>query len=145
MTMRSLNTLTAVALLLIASSSHAFTLSSLTPRVAFASKSTTTTQRFMSDTEEKEKETESSDPFFVKSVLKKQIAYDEKSGRFFESKVSEEDCIPDEEFCVTDRDTGDFIRLTQPEKERIFLDALQVRQSIRLSSSTQHLSHPCPS
>lgn len=67
------------------------------------------------------------DPALVKSVLKKQIAYDEATGRFFETNINQEDCIPDEEFCMTDNDTGELIRLTQEEKERIFLDALQVR------------------
>ena len=68
----------------------------------------------------------------VKSVLNKQIAYDEKTGRFFESKINEEDCVPDEEFCVIDKESGEMVRLTQEEKERIFLDALQVsRQVVR--------------
>jgi hypothetical protein len=61
----------------------------------------------------------------MKSV-KKQIVYDEKSGRFFESNKDEADCIPDEEFCVVDKESGAMIRLTVEEKERIFLDALQV-------------------
>ncbi|CAB9505820.1 PGR5-like protein 1A [Seminavis robusta] len=56
---------------------------------------------------------------------KKQIVYDENSGRFFESNKDEGDCIPDEEFCVIDKDSGTMIRLTVEEKERIFLDALQ--------------------
>lgn len=55
---------------------------------------------------------------------RKEIAYDEASGRFFE--VSETECIPEEEFCITDKDTGKMIRLTTEEKERIFLDSLQV-------------------
>lgn len=61
----------------------------------------------------------------LKSV-KKQIVYDGKSGRFFESNKDEADCIPDEEFCVVDKDSGAIVRLTVEEKERIFLDALQV-------------------
>lgn len=60
----------------------------------------------------------------MKSV-KKQIVYDEKSGRFFESNKDEGECIPDEEFCVVDKESGAMIRLTVEEKERIFLDALQ--------------------
>lgn len=68
----------------------------------------------------------------VKSVLNKQIAYDEKSGRFFESAIREEDCAPEEEFCVIDKETGELVRLTQEEKERIFLDSLQVRRWIIL-------------
>lgn len=66
------------------------------------------------------------EPTLMKSTLKKQIAYDETSGRFFETNINEEDCIPDEEFCMTDNDSGELIRLTQEEKERIFLDSLQV-------------------
>ena len=65
------------------------------------------------------------DGTMMKSV-KKQIVYDEKSGRFFESNKDEADCIPDEEFCVVDKESGAMIRLTVEEKERIFLDALQV-------------------
>lgn len=61
----------------------------------------------------------------LKSV-KKQIVYDEKTGRFFESNKEEAECIPDEEFCVVDKESGNMIRLTVEEKERIFLDALQV-------------------
>jgi hypothetical protein len=59
---------------------------------------------------------------------RKEIGYDEKSGRFYETGLDEEDCIPDEEFCITDKQSGNLIRLTVEEKERIFLDALQVRQ-----------------
>lgn len=66
------------------------------------------------------------DPTILKSVLKKQIAYDDDGSRFFETTIDEEDCIPDEEFCVTDSETGELIRLTVEEKERIFLDAMQV-------------------
>lgn len=41
-----------------------------------------------------------------------------------------EECAPDEgEYCVVDDRTGKLISLTQEEKERIFLDALQVRMS----------------
>jgi hypothetical protein len=57
----------------------------------------------------------------------KQIIYDEKQGRFFESNKDAGECIPDEEFCVVDRESGAMIRLTVEEKERIFLDSLQVR------------------
>jgi hypothetical protein len=59
---------------------------------------------------------------------RKEIGYDEKSGRFYETGLEEEDCIPDEEFCITDKQSGNLIRLTVEEKERIFLDALQVCQ-----------------
>jgi hypothetical protein len=63
---------------------------------------------------------------FVSSVLKKEIVYDEKSGRFFETGYGEGECIADEEFCLMDKKSGESIRLTVEEKERIFLDALQV-------------------
>ena len=56
---------------------------------------------------------------------KKKIAYDEISGRFFESG-DENECIPDDEYCAVDEETGNMIRLTVAEKERIFLDSLQV-------------------
>ena len=72
-------------------------------------------------------ESSSEDGVFMKSVLNKEIVYDEKSGRFFESKYTEEDCLPDEEYCYLDKTTGENIRLTVEEKERIFMDALQVR------------------
>lgn len=55
---------------------------------------------------------------------KKEIGYDEKSGRFYETGI-ETDCIPDEEYCAVDKSTGQLVRLTVKEKERIFLDALQ--------------------
>jgi hypothetical protein len=129
MTMLSLSALTAG--LLLSGCSHAFTPASTMQKAALASKVQASQhkpqlqqQRFFMAKTDGDKET--AEPYFVKSVLKKQMAYDEKAGRFFESNVSEEDCIPDEEFCVTDKETGDYIRLTQPEKERIFLDSLQV-------------------
>lgn len=56
---------------------------------------------------------------------RKELAYDEEMGRFFELGDDTE-CIPDEEFCVIDKESGKAIRLTIEEKERIFLDALQV-------------------
>ena len=55
----------------------------------------------------------------------REIAYDAKSRRFFETNLQEEECIPDEEYCVVDPESGELIRLTVAEKERIFLDALQ--------------------
>jgi len=55
---------------------------------------------------------------------KKKIAYDEISGRFFESG-DESECIPDDEYCAVDEESGNMIRLTVAEKERIFLDSLQ--------------------
>jgi hypothetical protein len=75
---------------------------------------------------------EKDDPTLMKSVLKKQIAYDENTGRFFETNINEGDCIPEEEFCMTDNESGELIRLTQEEKERIFLDALQVSSFLTL-------------
>jgi len=53
---------------------------------------------------------------------KKEIMYDEKTGRFFET---EEECDPETEYCVIDQKTGKSIQLTIEEKERIFLDSLQ--------------------
>lgn len=70
---------------------------------------------------------------------KKEILFDEKSGRFFETNLEAEECIPDEEFCTIDDETGKRIRLTIAEKERIFLDSLQVgtpiEQSVRSSAN----------
>lgn len=57
---------------------------------------------------------------------KKEIMFDDKSGRFFETNLDAEECIPDEEFCTIDESTGKKLRLTVAEKERIFLDSLQV-------------------
>ena len=73
-----------------------------------------------------EKKDAADDVTFVKSVLKKEIAYDEKSGRFFETNFGEGECVPDEEYCYIDQTSGESIRLTVEEKERIFVDALQV-------------------
>lgn len=70
------------------------------------------------------------DGTMISSVNAKQIVYDEKTGRFFESSQDEGECIPDEEFCVVDKDSGAMIRLTVEEKERIFLDALQVSKTL---------------
>ena len=69
-----------------------------------------------------ESEEEAKKPI-VKSVYK-EIKYDESTGRFFETK---DECDPEDEYCVVDSKTGDMIRLTLEEKERIFLDSLQVR------------------
>ena len=57
---------------------------------------------------------------------RKEVVFDESKGRFFETSLETEECIPDEEYCSIDPQTGDRIRLTVAEKERIFLDALQV-------------------
>lgn len=74
---------------------------------------------------------EEEETIFVKSA-RKELAFDEKSGRFFETGFDEGVCIPDDEFCVTDSDSGELIRLTVEEKERIFLDALQVSSMYRV-------------
>jgi len=58
---------------------------------------------------------------------RKELKFDDKTGRFSETGLAAEECIPDEEFCTVDEDTGNKIRLTIAEKERIFLDSLQVR------------------
>ena len=60
---------------------------------------------------------------------RKELKFDEKTGRFFETGLDTEECIPDEEFCTIDDDSGKKVRLTIAEKERIFLDALQVGNS----------------
>jgi len=56
---------------------------------------------------------------------RKELKFDDKTGRFFETDIDLEECIPDEEFCMINEDTGSRIRLTLAEKERIFLDSLQ--------------------
>lgn len=56
---------------------------------------------------------------------KKEIGFDASSGRFFETGRSAEECVPDDEYCVLDDETGKLVRLTLVEKERIFMDALQ--------------------
>jgi len=72
----------------------------------------------MSETEEAE--TDSSIPKL--EAVNRQIGYDGESGRFFELSS---DCIPEEEYCATDNESGKLIRLTMEEKERMFLDSLQ--------------------
>ena len=58
---------------------------------------------------------------------RKEVVFDEKSGRFYETGLGVEECGPEKgEFCAIDKETGEQIRLTVTEKERIFLDALQV-------------------
>lgn len=57
---------------------------------------------------------------------RKELKFDDATGRFYETNLDADDCIPDEEFCTLDEETGQRIRLTVAEKERIFLDALQV-------------------
>jgi hypothetical protein len=68
---------------------------------------------------------EKEDLVTITSVNKKEIAYDEKTGRFYETKIDGE-CLPEEgEYCAVDSETGELISLTVEEKERIFLDSLQ--------------------
>jgi hypothetical protein len=55
---------------------------------------------------------------------RKEVAFNTESGKLMGE--GDQDCIPDEEFCILDKDTGKMIRLTLEEKERIFKDALQV-------------------
>ena len=54
---------------------------------------------------------------------RKEIAFD--GTRFFETGLEDEDCIPSEEYCIVDPNSGAPIRLSVEEKERMFLDALQ--------------------
>lgn len=56
---------------------------------------------------------------------RKEIGFDASSGRFFETGRSAEECVPDDEYCAVDQNTGELIRLTVAEKERMFLDSLQ--------------------
>jgi len=52
---------------------------------------------------------------------KREIAFDPESGKI----VGEEECEPNDEFCIVDKASGKLVRLTLIEKERIFLDSLQ--------------------
>ena len=72
---------------------------------------------------------------------RKEIGYDAASGRFFETDIDKEDCVPDDEYCVVDSETGDLVRLTLEEKERIFLDALQVSAPLILHRSYDFISN----
>ncbi len=58
---------------------------------------------------------------------RKEIGFDAASGRFFETGKTAEECIPEDEYCAVDQSTGELVRLTLAEKERMFLDCLQVR------------------
>jgi hypothetical protein len=80
-----------------------------------------TTRLFMSDPDDK--------TTLIRSG-RKDIAFDQARGRFFETSLNQEECASDDEFCVTDKDTGKLIRLTIEEKERIFLDSLQVSHNL---------------
>lgn len=76
-------------------------------------------------TEEQDKTKLKDDTVTLTSTNKKEIGYDEKTGRFFETNIDPDDCIPDEEYCIVDKSSGELVRLTLEEKERIFMDALQ--------------------
>uniref|UniRef100_A0A7S2I6A5 PGR5-like protein 1A, chloroplastic n=1 Tax=Helicotheca tamesis TaxID=374047 RepID=A0A7S2I6A5_9STRA len=107
------------ALALLVSETNAFS-AQMRPSVSSLAKGSATFARpstilSMSSTEEEDRVSLTS--------VKKEIAYDESTGRFYE--FDEGECIPDEEFCVISDDTGEPIRLTIEEKERMFMDALQ--------------------
>merc|ERR1719359_1082863 len=51
------------------------------------------------------------------------LVFDTKTGQFFERDL---DAVCEEEFCLVDNESGEPILLTREEKERIFLDALQM-------------------
>jgi len=55
---------------------------------------------------------------------RKELQFDDKTGRFLETDVDVDECVPDDEFCVLNQ-SGEKIRLTLAEKERIFMDSLQ--------------------
>ena len=69
---------------------------------------------------------------------RKEIMFDAEKGRFFETGLDTEECIPEEEYCRIDDETGEMIRLTMAEKERIFLDSLQVSLIVWSSSMSFH-------
>jgi hypothetical protein len=95
-------------------------------RAALAPKSAFFPSRPLFMAEEGDDVVASDDDGTIITSGRKEIGYDEKSGRFYETGLEEGECIPDEEFCITDKQSGNLIRLTVEEKERIFLDALQV-------------------
>lgn len=131
MALRMNAALLSVALALLSSRADAFS----TPVSAFVARSRSASAAagplHMSEKEKKEV------TFDTKS--QKELTYDEKSGRFFETGDSVE-CIPEDEYCAVDKETGEMIRLTVEEKERIFLDALQVR---KLAGTSAHHVHVC--
>ena len=118
MVLRMNAALLSVALALLSSRGDAFS----TPASAFVGRSRTASAAagplHMSDKEKKE--------VTFDTKTQKELTYDAASGRFFETGDSIE-CIPEDEYCAVDKETGEMIRLTVEEKERIFLDALQVR------------------
>jgi hypothetical protein len=68
----------------------------------------------------------SSSPFVMKPLfMTDPVPASAKQG----SGSAEDQCAPEEgEYCIVDAKSGKLIQLTLQEKERIFLDALQVRQ-----------------
>ena len=119
------------SLALVISSSHAFA-PGVKPFAVMTKAGQVHSARFMSDGGN-EKVTITSG--------KKEIAYDDKTGRFFETNLDEEECVPNDEYCAVDGSTGKLIRLTVQEKERIFLDALQVRACyLRYYQRNTHLT-----
>lgn len=117
--------LLSVALALLSSRADAFS----TPASAFVGRSRAASAAagplHMSDDKQKKEVT-------IDTKTQKELTYDEASGRFFETGDAVE-CIPEDEYCAVDKETGEMIRLTVEEKERIFLDALQVSRHIMCS------------
>jgi len=58
------------------------------------------------------------------TAVKKELKFDEKTGKVIESDADAEECQPADEYCIID-DDGNKLRLTLAEKERIFLDSVQ--------------------
>lgn len=114
MALRMHTALLSLALALLSSGGHAFS----TPGASMSRYSTRAAgPLFMSENPKKE--------VTFDTKTQKELTYDDSTGRFFETGDSE-DCIPEDEYCAVDKETGEMIRLTVEEKERIFLDALQV-------------------
>lgn len=127
MALRMNAALLSVALALLSSRGDAFS----TPASAFVGRSRTASAAagplHMSDKEKKD--------VTFDTKTQKELTYDAASGRFFETGDSVE-CIPEDEYCAVDKETGEMIRLTVEEKERIFLDALQVSPRHNMCSKT---------
>lgn len=100
---------------------NAFTINSRLPSLTKKNNVARTVSTLAMSSEEEGASATKEDKPIMKSVYK-EIMYDEKTGRFFET---EEECDPEDEYCVVDEKTGNMIRLTLEEKERIFLDSLQ--------------------
>jgi len=52
---------------------------------------------------------------------RKEVGFDKETGQI----AQDSECNPVDEYCALDKETGELIRLTMAEKERIFLDSLQ--------------------